>query len=266
MTIALQAALPSSFAGGTYVEVERAQRALIWCAGKDLTVEADGESVSLPSALVALLPAGQRLTLAAGGHDGVYAVVEFDDLILLDALSYINMETTRSLPVRAALVFCEPETSVLFLLVCRAIVGETITAKPLFFALLAQLLAQTADAEPACSHQHELVESVKRIVARGYADKLTLENTARDLYVNASYLSTLFKRKTGMSFRQFLCHYRIEKAQDLLLNTSEMVEDVATATGFGSTAYFISVFREHCGVTPNVYRTQARRQRFHKRI
>lgn len=48
---------------------------------------------------------------------------------------------------------------------------------------------------------------------------LTLKSLAEQLSVNASYLSTLFKKETGMPLTEYVNGCRIEHAQKLLLVT-----------------------------------------------
>jgi AraC family transcriptional regulator len=72
--------------------------------------------------------------------------------------------------------------------------------------------------------------------------------------ISQRHLCTLFKRATGRSPHQWLTDRRVERARDLLRDTSVSVTDVALSCGFSSSQYFCSVFRERVGTTPSTFR------------
>ncbi|NJO88164.1 MAG: helix-turn-helix transcriptional regulator [Chloroflexia bacterium] len=47
---------------------------------------------------------------------------------------------------------------------------------------------------------------------------------------------------------------KVEKAADLLLNTSFQISDISEKVGFNSFAYFTKSFKEYYGVTPSQYK------------
>ncbi len=67
-------------------------------------------------------------------------------------------------------------------------------------------------------------------------------------------LFTLFKEETGLSPNDWLQRRRVEVATTLLRTTDRKLEDIATATGFSSAAYFCQVFRKYTGKTPGGHR------------
>ena len=54
--------------------------------------------------------------------------------------------------------------------------------------------------------------------------------------------------------KEMIENLRIEKAKNLLKNTSKNMNYILDACGFGSEKTFYRVFREETGVTPNVFR------------
>lgn len=95
------------------------------------------------------------------------------------------------------------------------------------------------------------------IIKRRYVDPtLSISSCAREMFVSPGYLRTLFKRRTGVTFVQYLTGYRMEKARELLLNTDMYVQDVAAAVPFEDVRYFSSLFRQHTGCSPSEYRSK----------
>ena len=72
--------------------------------------------------------------------------------------------------------------------------------------------------------------------------------------MNSSYLSRLFKARTGQTFSKYLISYRMKKAAELLLNESFRIGDVAQYVGYNDTSYFIQTFKKYYDMTPEQYR------------
>ena len=117
------------------------------------------------------------------------------------------------------------------------------------------LLARESGRLPAATHSRQLVEQAKAIVHAEYATDLSLQSVAERLFVNPCYLSTIFHQTTGVTFRSYLKTLRLRHTKRLLTETNYLITDIAMQTGWGSTAYLISSFRQAYGVTPNAYRS-----------
>jgi AraC-like DNA-binding protein len=63
-----------------------------------------------------------------------------------------------------------------------------------------------------------------------------------------------FKAAFGVTFGEYLAHYRMSQAKRLLANPMMPVADVAGAVGFTDPSYFTRVFRRQEGVSPSEYR------------
>lgn len=103
-------------------------------------------------------------------------------------------------------------------------------------------------------NQQELVDRVLRYVAVRYMDNISLNQIACELDVNPSYLSTLFRKKTGITFVKYLTRLRMLKAKELLSGTDLPVREVAEQVGYYSTRHFTKLFVETVGVYPSDFR------------
>lgn len=83
---------------------------------------------------------------------------------------------------------------------------------------------------------------------------LSLKALSERLSVNASYLSTLFKKEMGMSLTDFVNHRRISHAQKLLISTEMPIKSVALKCGIPDIYYFSRLFKRITGTTPKAYR------------
>lgn len=73
---------------------------------------------------------------------------------------------------------------------------------------------------------------------------------ARDFHVTETYISRLFSRFAGMTFKTYLHSERLKKAVRLLDETNLSVGEISWQCGFESPSYFIRVFRAAFGMPP----------------
>ncbi len=85
---------------------------------------------------------------------------------------------------------------------------------------------------------------------------LSLKRFANDLFLNTSYLSTLFKKEVGMTLTDYVNKNRIEYAKKLLKSTTLSVQDVASKSGISDIHYFTRLFRRETNMTPREWRSQ----------
>ena len=83
---------------------------------------------------------------------------------------------------------------------------------------------------------------------------LSLKVQAKALGVNASYLSTLFKRETGKTLTEYVNGKRIEYAIFLLNSTQLQIQVIAQYCGIPDVNYFTRLFKTAVGKTPKEYR------------
>lgn len=99
-----------------------------------------------------------------------------------------------------------------------------------------------------------IVEAMKELIELHYMNDLNLSEIAEQYHYNVSYLSDLFKTKTGQSFLQYLTDVRMKKAVQLLGETPLTLCDIAELTGFSNASYFSTKFKKVFGVSPSEYR------------
>lgn len=92
---------------------------------------------------------------------------------------------------------------------------------------------------------------------------LSLKSLSGILSVNASHLSSLFKKEVGVSLTAYVNNKRIRHAQKLLLITDIPIKDIAQQCGFSDIHYFSRLFKQIAGMTPKVYRETATYNNFH---
>lgn len=105
----------------------------------------------------------------------------------------------------------------------------------------------------------DVIMSIKAYIRSNYAADLNAAQIAQKFYLNASYLSTLFKEKTGMNLTSYIEGIRMEKAKQLLEGKALSITEVALDTGYSDSNYFSKVFKKYTGMPPRQYRENAQR-------
>lgn len=99
----------------------------------------------------------------------------------------------------------------------------------------------------------QVIRTALAYVAENYA-YLNEEMVAKYCGLSYHYFSRLFKRLMKQSFSAYINDYRLEKAQQLLLNSDKTVEEIALDLGFCTASYFIYKFKKKYLVSPKQYR------------
>ena len=89
-------------------------------------------------------------------------------------------------------------------------------------------------------------------------DNINVKTTAKELGVNANYLSTMFKREMGMTFIDFLNKERVRQAAALMENTDLQIQEIATSVGYNNGSYFAKQFKKHYDLSPIEYKKHLR--------
>ena len=118
----------------------------------------------------------------------------------------------------------------------------------------AVLLYSLASLHPERKEHNDALSRVLSITGERFADpELSLNEIAEEIGYHAKYLSSLFKKKQGVSYSQYLRDMRIKHAIFLMEQGLVSVKNVALLSGFGDALYFSKVFRETQGITPTEY-------------
>jgi AraC-like DNA-binding protein/CheY-like chemotaxis protein len=82
---------------------------------------------------------------------------------------------------------------------------------------------------------------------------LRLDVLSRHLGVTPNYLSALFCRETGKSFREYLALARVEAAKRLLAGSNLRIREVGEMVGYVNIEHFSRVFKKLTGVPPHLF-------------
>lgn len=103
---------------------------------------------------------------------------------------------------------------------------------------------------------HPQIVHLIQYIEQNYDRDLTVKSLAKMVHMDETYVSNLFKKKTGMTIIKYIHQVRIERSK-LLLHQSDMtIAEVGESVGFMDNNYFNRIFRRYVGTTPGNYRRQ----------
>lgn len=108
--------------------------------------------------------------------------------------------------------------------------------------------------QPQNKRYSDTIQKVVSIIHKQSGEDLSLKTIAEELHLSVVYLGQLFKKETDLSFNQYLNQVRIKKAQEMLLETQQTINEISEAVGYNNTNYFSKMFKKLNGLTPKEFR------------
>ncbi|RKX83320.1 MAG: hypothetical protein DRP58_08985 [Spirochaetes bacterium] len=87
-------------------------------------------------------------------------------------------------------------------------------------------------------------------------EEISLDLLAKELEVNPTYFSRLFRKETGITVSQYINTKRINEAGYLLMHTSASIADISLQAGYPDSGYFSRVFHKIKRMTPTEWRNK----------
>lgn len=102
-------------------------------------------------------------------------------------------------------------------------------------------------------HTADYVDTALSYIHAEYANNVTVDGIAARLNLERTYFSTLFKKRTGLSPKQYLLKHRMENAAALMRENKSSVSVAAASVGYTDIFNFSKMFKKHFGVSPSEY-------------
>ncbi|MHB8064447.1 MAG: helix-turn-helix domain-containing protein [Ruminiclostridium sp.] len=100
----------------------------------------------------------------------------------------------------------------------------------------------------------EILEQVTKYIDDNFRDEITLTEVSKSANFSMFHFTRFFKDTTGMTFWQYLNNYKVSKAVNMLINTTDSISEIAFNSGFNSIKTFNRVFKQVKGCSPSEFK------------
>ena len=102
--------------------------------------------------------------------------------------------------------------------------------------------------------ENDIVSHITNYTREHFAEKITLESITKRFHYSLPSISLMFKKQTGLTFREFLQQVRIHESCRLLVTTNESIANIVELTGYSDAKSFHAIFKRQTGMTPRQFR------------
>ncbi len=126
-----------------------------------------------------------------------------------------------------------------------------------FSALMLELVGFYEKPPAPRSPENDRMLSVVQYINSNYAEDISVEKLAKQVFLSRSHFCRQFKKITGFSPLEYIHSVRLKEAESLLMETDLSITEIALQTGFPGGNYFGDFFRKNHGISPREWRKKA---------
>jgi len=96
---------------------------------------------------------------------------------------------------------------------------------------------------------------VRRFVSDNIKRPFSLDEVARNAGRSKSTISHLFKKRYGISFKEYMINAKLEEVERILRQVNGItISEAAMSAGYNNQAHFSRLFRKHRGISPSEFK------------
>lgn len=113
-------------------------------------------------------------------------------------------------------------------------------------------------AEIPLPHEYAALTHIVNRISKRLSQKITVKEMADESHFSISTLERYFHAHLGLSPNEFLLKIKVNRAAQLLSNSTLNISEIATECGYDNVSSFSRAFRRQKGETPGAYRKRHR--------
>jgi two-component system response regulator YesN len=116
------------------------------------------------------------------------------------------------------------------------------------------LFASIEQLFPLPLETHASLYKICAFILENPESEISLNDISRKFFMNHTYLSNLFRKKTGVRFNTYITLIRMARARYLIEHSDMKIYEISLRLGYCDTDYFNRLFKKIHGRTPTDYR------------
>jgi AraC-like DNA-binding protein/quercetin dioxygenase-like cupin family protein len=121
-------------------------------------------------------------------------------------------------------------------------------------ACFLELLERMIEPKSIKEGSHASIQSALAYIRQHFSEPLTVSDLAARFHFSPDYLTRQIKKIAGATPASLIALYRINKAKQLLVHTSNSVQQIGLDSGYPDMAVFSRTFKKMTGLSPLKYR------------
>lgn len=101
---------------------------------------------------------------------------------------------------------------------------------------------------------NSMTRQICKIVLENTDTEISVKIIADKMFLNSSYLSTVYKKNTGSSLVEYITMVKMERAKMLLTNSNMKNYEIADKLGYKDGEYFSKLFKKYTGRSPSNFK------------
>jgi two-component system, response regulator YesN len=99
----------------------------------------------------------------------------------------------------------------------------------------------------------EIVAAAKKYIQTNYTKEINLDEIANHVAISSFYLSRIFSKSEGMTYKDYLIKLRMEKAKQLLSEGRKSIKEISIEVGYLDQNYFSRAFKKYFHKSPKEF-------------
>lgn len=126
----------------------------------------------------------------------------------------------------------------------------------IFLSLLIDNGRRENTQHPGSDNNDKYIRRAIEFISKNYSNEISIQDLASRLGIDRSFLYTVFIKHLNMSPQDFLIRFRIDRAVELMENTSLSIGDISRSVGYDDPLHFSKIFKKKKGISPSLFRKQ----------
>ncbi|WP_062105853.1 helix-turn-helix transcriptional regulator [Bacillus niameyensis] len=101
-----------------------------------------------------------------------------------------------------------------------------------------------------------IAEEVAKIIYSRSTSDFKIADISSEIHLHRTYIPSIFSKIYGKSPKQYHLNVKLEKANELLLETHMSIEEIEEIIRFNSSSHFSRFFTKQAGIAPSKYRNR----------
>ena len=127
--------------------------------------------------------------------------------------------------------------------------------------IFAEHYYRSKEKNPEFSELNSLINKVILYIRQNYSSPITLTSVSQMYGYSPNYISQMIRNATGMTFKNYVNHLRLQMAYNRILYQDVPFKQIARDVGYENYTSFLDVFLRKYNVSPSELRNSAKKSK-----